>query len=211
MLTLNQKIEQAKDLIVRYTKKHPNCAFSYSGGKDSEVLMHLAYEALGHYPTAFTVLSDTEFDETEEQVANHPGAEKIQIFRYKNENPGGPDCCRSKKVETFKTAVKDINAWFAGIRRDEGITRADFQFIEVRDDLIKVNPILSFTETDIWRYLATRGIKVNPQYQNGYRSLSCKYCSVVEKDGAESERAGRWKGTEHEGKECGIHTQSLRA
>lgn len=213
-MTLNQKVERAKALIKQYAEKYPNAddlttqhAFAFSGGKDSAVLQHIAYKAIGDQPRLFAVLSDTEFPETEDYVA---GQMNINIFRY--QNSGNPaDCCRSAKVDAFKKAVKSLDVWFSGIRADEGATRNEVQEVEERVGLIKVNPLLHFTEKDIWRYIAINGIPINSKYKDGYRSLSCSKCSVVEQGGDEPERAGRWKGQTCEAGECGIHSQSLRA
>lgn len=114
------------------------------------------------------------------------------------------------RERNVKEALKNYDMWFSGIRLDEGFTRNDFKHIEERGGLVKVNPILDFTEKDIWRYIALNEIKVNPIYRKGYRSLSCKRCSAPEKNELETERAGRWVGTDSEGGECGIHTKSLR-
>ena len=208
-MTLNQKVEHAEQIIRENIIKYPLHAFSYSGGKDSDVLLHIARKAIGYAPQAFAVLADTEFEVTEWHVQSRQNI-NLKVFRYTN--PKDPaDCCRSKKVEKFKEATAKLDCWFSGIRADEGITRANFKEIEERDGLVKINPILGFTETDVWRYLAINGVPVNPAYRDGYRSLSCSRCSVPETSTDEAERAGRWKGTKNEGCECGIHTKSLRA
>lgn len=207
-MTLNQKVERAKDIIRQHYVDQGRHAFSFSGGKDSAVMLDIAVEALGFMPKSFAVLSNTEFKETDELVEGTPNC---TIYRYENPENDPADCCRTKKVETFKEAVKDLDVWFSGIRADEGVTREGIKEVEERDGLVKVNPLCYFTETDIWRYAAIHDLKLNPRYADGYRSLSCAKCSVVEQDGAEPERAGRWAGTEHAGKECGIHTESLRA
>jgi len=117
------------------------------------------------------------------------------------------ECCRLLKVEPTKVAVKDLDAWICGLRSTEGRTREDYQEVENKGGLIKVNPILTFTEADVWRYMATRNIQPHPWYALGYRSLGCAPCSNM---GGELERDGRWKGTSKCGGECGIHTQSLK-
>jgi phosphoadenosine phosphosulfate reductase len=117
------------------------------------------------------------------------------------------ECCRLLKVEPTKAATKKLDAWITGLRSTEGITRANFKEIENKGGLIKINPILTFTEAEVWRYLSTRGIEPHPLYGRGYRSLGCAPCSHP---GGESERASRWKGTSKCGGECGIHTLPLR-
>jgi phosphoadenosine phosphosulfate reductase len=117
------------------------------------------------------------------------------------------ECCRLLKVEPTKMAVSNLDAWICGLRATEGRTRVDYQEVEEKGGLIKVNPILTFTEAEIWRYMATRGIEPHPWYGEGYRSLGCAPCSHP---GGELERDGRWQNTSKCGGECGIHTQRLK-
>jgi phosphoadenosine phosphosulfate reductase len=117
------------------------------------------------------------------------------------------ECCRLLKVEPTKVAVCDLDAWITGLRNTEGRTRVDYQEVEEKGGLIKINPILTFTEADIWKYMATRGIEPHPWYKMDYRSIGCAPCS---NPGGELERDGRWKDTSKCGGECGIHTQKLK-
>lgn len=117
------------------------------------------------------------------------------------------ECCRILKVDPTKVAVSSLDAWITGLRSTEGRTRVDYQEIEDKGGLIKINPILTFTETDIWKYMSTRGIEPHPWYRKDYRSLGCAPCS---NPGGEMERDGRWQDTSKCGGECGIHTQRLK-
>ena len=103
----------------------------------------------------------------------------------------------------------DVRCWVTGLRCTEGRTRVDFQEIEERDrDLMKLNPVLTWYEREIWQYLALNKVDVNPLYGQGYRSLGCEPCTKITCD--PDERAGRWVGTGKCGGECGIHTRPLR-
>lgn len=210
--TFLKKVDGAKKFIKTYMEKYPSNGTAISFGKDSTVLAHLV-KMVKPEALFFSVLADTEFPETlvirDNLVKDWNLNYKEYIFKN-NPSKGLEECCRGVKVEKFKEAVRDLDCWFSGIRRDEGLTRSDFDYVEEVDELVKVNPILDFTEKDIWRYIAVYGLPVNPLYRMGYRSLSCKRCSAKENDEDEPERAGRWKGTIYEGRECGIHTQSLR-
>ena len=117
------------------------------------------------------------------------------------------ECCRLLKVDPTKIAVSNLDAWITGLRCTEGRTRVDYQEIEEKGGLIKINPILTFTEAEIWRYMSTRGIDPHPWYGKGYRSLGCAPCSGP---GGVLERDCRWKDTSKCGGECGIHTQRLK-
>ncbi len=143
-----------------------------------------------------------------------PAEEFKQIAsRIESQNGGkiyeiDPDeCCRLLKVEPTRVAVSGLDAWICGLRNTEGRTREDYQEIEEKGGLIKINPILTFTEAEIWRYMATRGIEPHIWYGKGYRSLGCAPCS---NPGGELERDGRWQNTSKCGGECGIHTQRLK-
>ena len=145
------------------------------------------------------LLPAEEFNLKASQIETQTGLKIYEI------NPD--ECCRLLKVEPTKVAVSGLDAWITGLRCTEGQTRVDYQEIENKGGLIKINPILTFTEAEIWRYIATRGIEPHPWYGKGYRSLGCAPCSSP---GGELERDCRWKGTSKCGGECGIHTQRLK-
>jgi phosphoadenosine phosphosulfate reductase len=117
------------------------------------------------------------------------------------------DCCRMLKVEPTREAVKDLDAWICGLRSTEGRTRTDYEEIEDKNGLIKINPILTFEEAEVWRYMSTHHIEPHPWYAQGYRSLGCAPCS---NPGGDLERDGRWQDTSKCGGECGIHTMALK-
>jgi len=215
-MTFLKKIQQAKKLIKESIEKYPKIAVACSFGKDSMVLVHLCQQVKKDIPI-FTVTAPFLFKETLEYKDKMVKKYKMNIKEYKRETgPTGlwktdPDaCCQYYKVEPTKEAVKDLDAWIAGLRKSEGSTREECQYIEKRGNVIKINPILDFTELDVWRYLAVNRIPPNPLYKKGYRSIDCQPCTQKEKDETDPERAGRWAGTSKCGGECGIHTQILK-
>lgn len=153
----------------------------------------------GSSPLDIRLLPTHEFDDRSARVLAETGQ---PIYRW------DPDeCCRMLKVEPTREAVKDLDAWICGLRNTEGRTREDYQEVEHKGGLIKINPILTFTEAEVWRYMSTHGIEPHPWYGLGYRSLGCAPCSSP---GGELERDGRWQETSKCGGECGIHTQILK-
>lgn len=204
-----QKIEDAKRLIERGIKDYPNICLGCSFGKDSMVTLDLVLSVRHDIPV-FSIMAETEFSETYEFAANVSAQYGLNYTEYIFSQEVGEKCCGKPKVEKTKEALRNYDAWISGVRKTEGITRSDFEPIEEKNGLLKINPILEFTELDIWRYIALNRIPINPIYQRGYRSLGCSLCSFPEENESETERAGRWKGTENACGECGIHTQSLR-
>jgi phosphoadenosine phosphosulfate reductase len=121
-----------------------------------------------------------------------------------------PDlCCDLNKVIPFNRALRELDAWVTGMRRDSSFTRADTPILdqyemEPGNTLVKVNPIANWTRRDAWAYLKEHDLPRNPLYDMGYASIGCAPCTRMVFPG-EDERAGRWSGV---GKiECGIHTR----
>jgi phosphoadenosine phosphosulfate reductase len=116
-------------------------------------------------------------------------------------------CCQLRKVEPTGRALKGLDAWIAGLRRDQSKTRAAIDILETyeRPDeppLVKVNPLANWTRKDTWKYLLDHEVPYNPLLDRGYKSIGCWPCT--QPVGADAdERAGRWGGQKTE---CGIHT-----
>jgi phosphoadenosine phosphosulfate reductase len=116
-------------------------------------------------------------------------------------------CCALRKVEPTRRALAGLEAWIAGLRRDQSSTRARIDVLELYDregepPLVKVNPLARWTRKDTWDYLLTHEVPYNPLLDEGYKSIGCWPCTrPVGAD--EAERAGRWGGQKAE---CGIHT-----
>jgi|SRR5579875_2072609 len=116
-----------------------------------------------------------------------------------------PDlCCRMRKVEPLQRALEPYDAWITGVRREESAARRHAQAVEwdPRRQMVKVNPIVSWTQEQVDDYIAGHGILVNPLVYDGYPSIGCATCTRQIAPGADP-RSGRWAGT---GKtECGLH------
>jgi phosphoadenosine phosphosulfate reductase len=117
-----------------------------------------------------------------------------------------PDlCCALRKVEPLERALRDYDAWFTGLRRDEAPSRATTPVVawDERRGKVKVNPIARWTQDDVESYVATHGVLINPLLQDGYASVGCAPCTRRVAPG-EGIRDGRWSGLTKV--ECGIHT-----
>ncbi|RKS68919.1 phosphoadenylylsulfate reductase (thioredoxin) [Actinomadura pelletieri DSM 43383] len=116
-----------------------------------------------------------------------------------------PDlCCHLRKVEPLGRALEGYMAWFSGIRRDETASRRDRKVVEWdrKRGMVKVNPILGWSQEDMDNYIEDNGVLVNPLHYDGYPSIGCAPCTRPVAPG-EDPRSGRWAGL---GKtECGIH------
>jgi phosphoadenosine phosphosulfate reductase len=116
-----------------------------------------------------------------------------------------PDlCCYLRKVEPLERALTSYDAWITGVRRDETSNRRQTKVVEWDDrrEMVKVNPIVGWTQKQVDDFIAEQGVLVNPLVYDGYPSIGCATCTIRVEAGADP-RSGRWAGT---GKtECGIH------
>jgi phosphoadenosine phosphosulfate reductase len=117
-----------------------------------------------------------------------------------------PDlCCYFRKVVPLERALDPYDAWITGVRREETNARSDTRAVQwdARRQMVKVNPIVAWTQEQVDTYIAENGVLVNPLVYDGYPSVGCATCTMKVAPGADP-RSGRWTGT---GKtECGIHT-----
>jgi len=217
-LNFKEKVERSLELIKEAYKKYGDgLVVANSLGKDSVAVWDLA-KRVDPKMRGFIVTTRFKPKETvrfmNEEVKRYP-----ELKVYKNDTDisdklyeTDPDrCCDILKVEPVKRAVEEmgVTCWVTGLRCTEGRTRTEFKEVEERDKgLIKLNPILIWREREVWQYLALYGVKVNPLYTEGYRSLGCSPCTKITSD--DNERAGRWIGTSKCGGECGIHTRPLK-
>ena len=113
------------------------------------------------------------------------------------------NCCSAVKVGQLDRALTGKAAWMSGLRRTEAEGRNEAPIV-VRDlrGLIKINPIASWTDTDVWGYIEAHDVPYNPLIDQGYLSIGCMPCTEPVADGADP-RSGRWAGRDKS--ECGIH------
>jgi phosphoadenosine phosphosulfate reductase len=115
-------------------------------------------------------------------------------------------CCYIRKLEPLKRALKDVDIWITGLRAQQSVTREDMQLFEWDEgnNLIKLNPLILWSEKDIWDYIEKNDVPYNKLHDFGYPSIGCAPCTrAVEK--GEDIRSGRWWWENPEHKECGLH------
>jgi phosphoadenosine phosphosulfate reductase len=116
-----------------------------------------------------------------------------------------PDlCCHLRKVVPLDTILGRYDGWVSGLRRGESSSRQDARAVEWDEtrEMLKVNPIVHWTDAQVDAYVAEHDVLVNPLRADGYRSIGCAPCTARVRDGADP-RSGRWAGTNKT--ECGIH------
>ena len=119
------------------------------------------------------------------------------------------ECCQVRKLEPLKRAFTSLEVWICGLRRDQSVTRLLSDKIEwdEANGIIKLNPLIDWTEDDVWQYIDKFKIPYNSLCKKGFPSIGCQPCTRAVKPG-EDIRAGRWWWEEPEHKECGLHNRN---
>lgn len=182
-------------------KNESDMFVSFSGGKDSTVTSHLVRSALSD-KTIIHIYGDTtlEYPTSEEYIKrfrkDNPAVPLLvaknrdQDFNNLCEVIGPPArmlrwCCTvfktgaiTKKIDaTFKDSKQIIT--FQGIRRNESLARSKYEK-ESNDSKIKkqlaVNPIIDWTDFDVWLYILSNNVDFNDAYRQGFTRVGCWCC-----------------------------------
>jgi len=115
-------------------------------------------------------------------------------------------CCDIRKIEPLRRALSSLKVWVTGLRASQSITRVNMKIIEYDEtfDVIKVNPLISWDEKDVWDYIKSNDVPYNKLHNQGYPSIGCAPCTRPIKEG-ENIRSGRWWWENSKHKECGLH------
>ena len=225
--TLNRKYSQAtaKELLSGFLSEYKGkIALSSSLGIEDQVLTHLVCD-IAKTTKIFTLDTGRLFPETYDlihrtnlkygikisvyfpnakQVEEMVNAKGINLFFESVEYR--KICCNIRKIEPLKRAFADLEVWICGLRREQSVTRQDMQRIEwdEANGIIKLNPLIDWTEEEVWKFIKDHGIPYNPLHDKGFPSIGCQPCTRAIFPG-EDIRAGRWWWENPDTKECGLH------
>lgn len=136
-----------------------------------------------------------------EQMVNEKG---INLFYESIENR--KLCCLVRKTHPLRRALKGMELWITGLRREQSLTRheaCNFEWDEV-NGLYKLNPLIDWSTDQVWDYIHKKGIPYNTLHDKGFPSIGCQPCTRAVLPG-EDIRAGRWWWENPETRECGLH------
>jgi phosphoadenosine phosphosulfate reductase len=117
---------------------------------------------------------------------------------------GTAQCCEFRKVRPLQLALADKDAWMTGLKRSDAPTRRDAPIVAFDEnwDMVKINPLATWTELDVAGYARDHAIPEHPLVAKGYLSIGCAPTTRPVAEG-EDPRAGRWSGSDKV--ECGLH------
>ncbi len=171
---------------------------------DTGRLNEETYEAAEAVRERYGIAIDWYFPEREavEKLEREKG-----LFSFRESLDNRHECCRIRKVEPLNRALDPLAGWITGLRREQSVTRTDLTPLEIdapHGGIVKINPLIAWTEAEVWAYAEKRRIPVNRLHRQGYPSIGCAPCTRAIREG-EHPRAGRWWWEDPENKECGLH------
>lgn len=207
-MSLDSKIAETERILGRVVAEADpaRVRVAWTGGKDSTAALFIWKALLDHGGAgplrAINLDTGCKFSEVlafRDDLAGRWGVD-LHIARPEVSTDDYPlaqdvvSCCRDLKVLPLQQAIRAIRAThlITGIRRDEHPDREGRLPFEQRTepDHVMVNPILDWTEMDIWAFHARFNLPHCPLYDEGYRSLGCQPCTAKPGSG-EGERGGR--------------------
>lgn len=133
------------------------------------------------------------------------------FFSFYNSIDERKECCYIRKIVPLKRALAGLDVWITGLRATQSVTRETMHLIEwdESNNLIKINPLIEWSEDDVWDYIKAHKVPYNALHQSGYPSIGCEPCTRAVGAG-EDIRSGRWWWENPEHKECGLHVKATK-
>lgn len=211
-MTLDEKIEYSINLLRKSEemalRMDPENGFylAFSGGKDSQVLYHLALQAGVKFKAHMNLTSVDPPEVIRFVKKNYPDVELIKPRMSIYEMAKKKGCLPTRLVrwccEEFKEMSGAGKVTLIGIRKSESTNRKKRNEIETGNrkfsgtfdqwsehqekmvacvggkDKILVSPILYWTEKDVWDYLKRMHIPYCELYDKGYKRIGCIMCPM---------------------------------
>ncbi len=184
---------------------------SFSGGKDSQVILDLATRVIPQKDLV-VIYSDTGYElppslELYQKVQDyyHSIYPDLRFYISKNKQPlmyywdklGAPSrmlrwCCSIMKSAPLAVLLKELNGGekqpsailFDGVRAEESINRAGRSRIgknAKHNNIINISPILEWNATEIYLYIILHGLPFNQAYRIGFSRVGCVICPYSSK------------------------------
>lgn len=175
---------------------------------DTGRMFHETYELIEKTEARYDITINIYFPDATE-VEDMVNAKGINLFYKSIENR--KMCCGIRKIKPLKRALEGMDAWVTGLRREQSPTRNDMQVVEwdEANQLIKINPLLEWTEQQTWDFVNQHKIPYNALHDKGFPSIGCQPCTRAIQPG-EDIRSGRWWWENPDTKECGLHLKKKK-
>ncbi len=199
----------AEDVVLIHLMCRINRAYTKIFTLDTGRLNQETYDVMDKVKKKYGVTIDVFFPESSsvEQMVTSKG---INLMYDSIEDR--KLCCNIRKVKPLGRALKDLDCWITGIRREQSATRSRIPKVEIdtaHNNIVKVNPLADWKSHQIWKFIKDNEVPYNKLHSVGYQSIGCAPCTRAVQPG-EDPRAGRWWWETSSNRECGLHWEPIR-
>jgi phosphoadenosine phosphosulfate reductase len=108
------------------------------------------------------------------------------------------------KVEPMQRAIRELGAkgWITGLRRQQSKSRKDVGVLQRQGEVVKVQPIIDWTDKMVWQYLKKHDLPYHPLWEQGYVSIGDVHTTRPLTAEMTEEEQTRFFGLK---RECGLH------
>jgi len=194
----SKNLQLRENNCINFLRRIKNTTYTcFSGGKDSLVALDLAVRS----GIKKIVFCDTtiELQETLDYIDEVENYYNLKIERVSAPRSffelvydiGFPSrsmrwCCKVFKFSPLAIFAREkrVKSYITGLRKEENTRRRNYNkidqnpFIKVR----QINPILNWSEGNVWAYIHKHGLPVNPLYELGFKRIGCWPCPFKSKD-----------------------------
>ena len=77
------------------------------------------------------------------------------------------------KVEPMQRAIRelDVQGWITGLRRQQAKSRKEVGVLQLQNGVTKIQPIIDWTDRDVFQYLKKHDLPYHPLWEQGYVSI----------------------------------------
>ena len=120
------------------------------------------------------------------------GAEGIERYNH-----------QYNKVEPMQRALRELGArgWITGLRRQQSRSRANLGVLGLQNGVVKIQPIVDWTDRQVFQYLTKHDLPYHPLWEKGYVSIGDTHTTRPLSAGMTEEET-RFFGLK---RECGLH------
>lgn len=189
-----------------YKGKVDDFVVAFSGGKDSQVILDLVTRVLPvetfkavfqdtdmELPCTYDIVAYTEEDykyRFPNFKLHHAKSDRKALDLWKQYGPPSRMnrwCCSVMKTTVFRRKMKELHntnvqpkvVVFEGVRADESVRRESYNRIGANvkhPNLINCRAIFRWNNSEIFLYLFSRDVELNPAYRMGLTRVGCGVC-----------------------------------
>jgi phosphoadenosine phosphosulfate reductase len=167
----------------------PDIMLSTSFGVQSAVLLHMV---TSQWPDIPVVMIDTRYlfpetyrfaDELTERLKLNLKVYRAQVSAawlearhgklWEHGVEGIERYNQINKVEPMQRAIRELGArgWITGLRRQQSKSRKEVGVLQRQNGLIKIQPIIDWTDRQVYEYLKKYDLPYHPLWEQGYVSI----------------------------------------